>query len=52
MLRIFYAHLAQSVEHFLGKEVVPGSSPGVGYLVNISTKFHINSQKLLTKQTN
>ena len=24
------AHIAQSVEHFLGKEEVPGSNPGVG----------------------
>jgi hypothetical protein len=24
------AHVAQAVEHFLGKEKVPGSNPGVG----------------------
>ena len=28
------AHVAQAVEHFLGKEKVPGSNPGVG-----STRF-------------
>jgi hypothetical protein len=28
------AHVAQSVEHFLGKEEVPGSSPGVGSIHN------------------
>ena len=28
-----YAHIAQSVEHFLGKEEVTGSSPVVGYCV-------------------
>ena len=25
-----HAHVAQAVEHFLGKEKVPGSNPGVG----------------------
>ena len=32
------AHVAQSVEHFLGKEEVPGSSPGVGSIQNIFNK--------------
>src|SRR2546430_12101699 len=28
------AHVAQAVEHFLGKEKVPGSNPGVGSKFN------------------
>ncbi len=28
-----YAHIAQSVEHFLGKEEVTGSNPVVGSIV-------------------
>jgi hypothetical protein len=27
------AHVAQAVEHFLGKEKVPGSNPGVGSII-------------------
>jgi hypothetical protein len=27
----WYAHIAQSVEHFLGKEEVTGSNPVVGF---------------------
>ena len=32
------AHVAQSVEHFLGKEVVTGSTPVVGLLDNKELK--------------
>ena len=32
-VRYFYAHIAQSVEHFLGKEEVTGSNPVVGTIV-------------------
>jgi hypothetical protein len=30
------AHVAQSVEHFLGKEEVTGSNPVVGFQINLS----------------
>ena len=30
VLSLFFAHIAQSVEHFLGKEEVTGSNPVVG----------------------
>ena len=31
------AHIAQSVEHFLGKEEVTGSNPVVGFLLEMMT---------------
>ena len=34
-----YAHIAQSVEHFLGKEEVTGSNPVMGYISLIFGKF-------------
>ena len=38
MLGIFLAHVAQSVEHFLGKEEVIGSIPIVGSKGNCGIK--------------
>ena len=38
------AHVAQAVEHFLGKEKVPGSNPGVG------SKFGDSNAKPSTSQ--
>ena len=32
----FYAHVAQSVEHFLGKEEVTGSNPVMGSILLVS----------------
>ncbi len=34
------AHVAQAVEHFLGKEKVPGSNPGVGSNSRSSIRVH------------
>ena len=36
---IFDAHIAQSVEHFLGKEEVTGSNPVMGFFSLILVKF-------------
>jgi hypothetical protein len=33
------AHVAQAVEHFLGKEKVPGSNPGVGSTTSLRPDF-------------
>ena len=33
------AHVAQAVEHFLGKEKVPGSNPGVGSILGAWVPF-------------
>ena len=33
------AHIAQSVEHFLGKEEVTGSSPVVGSSLTVEPRF-------------
>ncbi len=35
---IFNAHVAQQVEHFLGKEEVTGSSPVVGSTIRLNIK--------------
>ena len=39
------AHIAQSVEHFLGKEEVTGSIPVVGSSVNESFEVGLNSRE-------
>ncbi len=41
MVERFEAHIAQSVEHFLGKEEVTGSIPVMGsipYIYNVTTR--------------
>src|SRR5438876_5016303 len=40
------AHVAQAVEHFLGKEKVPGSNPGVGSKVLLRLDFVFVSRRL------
>jgi hypothetical protein len=35
------AHVAQAVEHLLGKEKVPGSNPGVGSIAPPDSKFEL-----------
>ncbi len=39
----FIAHIAQEVEHFLGKEEVSGSSPDVGS-ISFTNKAHHNKR--------
>jgi hypothetical protein len=40
------AHVAQVAEHFLGKEKVPGSNPGVGSTILLSPDFVFISRLL------
>ena len=47
----FNAHVAQVVEHFLGKEEVTGSSPVVGsraidILVSLGREYHLKKKDL------
>ena len=42
------AHIAQEVEHFLGKEEVSGSSPDVGSISRIINKTKYEYTKLLS----
>ncbi len=37
------AHVAQAAEHFLGKEKVPGSNPGVGSTPLLRLNFVLDS---------
>ena len=39
------AHVAQAVEHFLGKEKVPGSNPGVGSTAPFAQNAPINHER-------
>src|SRR5438094_2573093 len=38
------AHVAQAVEHFLGKEKVPGSNPGVGSIPSRRGEIRISKR--------
>ena len=40
------AHVAQVAEHFLGKEKVPGSNPGVGSMTLLRLDFVFVSSQL------
>ena len=41
---MIYAHVAQAVEHFLGKEEVTGSSPVVGFVFFLKERSHVESK--------
>ncbi len=40
-----HAHVAQAVEHFLGKEKVPGSNPGVGSVGTFAQNAPVNPDR-------